>query len=85
MPEDWVAADVANSSPRDAQDVSDRNGRPSPRGGEGVVVRRVGVCFLTVCAGLRAPVRAETDGVEMAGVGADLVVTTTVVEPTTGA
>ena len=73
MPEDWVAADVASSSPCDAQDVTDRNGRPSAGGAEGVVVRRVGDCFLTVCAGLMTLVRAETDGVEVTA-GVELVV-----------
>jgi hypothetical protein len=88
VPEDWVATDVASSSPCDAQDASDRNGRPSAGAAAGVGVWRVGVCFLTVCAGLRVLVCAETDGVEViAGVetGVDLRVTTTVVEATFGA
>ena len=85
MPEDWVATDVASSSPCDAQDATDRNGRPSAGGAEEVVVWRVGVCFLTVCAGLMTLVRAETDGVEVTA-GVELVVrgTTTVVETTFG-
>ena len=64
MPEDGVAADVASSSPRDAQDASDRNGRALPGTAERVVARRMRVSFLTVCAGLRALV-AETEGVEV--------------------
>jgi len=85
VPEDWVATDVASSSPCDAQDATDRNGRPSAGGAEDVVVWRVGGCFLRVCAGLITLVRAETDGVEVTA-GVELVVRgkTTVGETTFG-
>jgi hypothetical protein len=69
VPEDSVAADVASSLPRDAQDASDRNGRVSACGVERVVGRRAGVCLWTAGLGLGALVGAEIEGVEvMAGV-----------------
>ena len=65
MPGDGVAADVASSSPRDAQDASDRNGRALVGGAERVVARRVCVRMLTVCTGLGAVAGGEIDGVEV--------------------
>lgn len=65
-----MAADVASSLPREAQDASDRNGRVSACGVERVVGRRAaGVCLWTADLGVEALVGAETEGVEvMAGV-----------------
>jgi hypothetical protein len=70
VPDEGVAADVASSSPRNAQEASDRTGRVSRDGAERVFARWVRV--FTAWAGPTALAGASTervgvgDGVETA-------------------
>lgn len=65
MPEEGVAADVASTPPRDAQDPSGRNGRASTAAGaERVVTRGVRVGRFALRTGLLALGGATTEGVD---------------------
>jgi hypothetical protein len=65
VPDDGVATDVASSSPRHAQDASDRTGRVSARGTAWVFARWTRVWLVTVRTGSRALAGAETEGVDV--------------------